>query len=1009
MSSETAIQAAADRNDTPPPEQPDKPADKVPDVRVKKPVNPFMQALTALASLKLTVALFVLSLILVFAGTIAQVDNGIWTVVAKYFRSFFVWIPFQNSLWKDPKSPLPGGFPFPGGWLLGSLLLANLLAAHAVRFKCTWKRSGILILHAGVIVMMLGELITGIAAVESQMIIEGGKSSNFTENHQAFELAITDPSDSKTDDVVVVPGRFLKKKGFIQNDELPFEIEVHRYMVNSALSQDVSGGNLANAGHGVKAVALEKPEVSGTDPEQKVDIPAAYVTFKKKGSGEALGTYLLTQWLTAQQVQVDGKTYDVEMRFKRMYKPYTVHLQKFTHDLYPGTTTPKDFASEIRLVDPSEGEDLEARIWMNHPLRYNGETFYQQSFLPGDTGTILQVVRNPAWLLPYFSCVIVALGMIVHFGIKLITFLQQALAKTRTIELSPLARYASLGVLPLGALLLIMLAVPHREGEGQMRLSEFGAVPVQESGRIKPIDTLARNTMMAISSRQTFKDKDGNSQPAVKWLLDVLTQSPAAEEHPIFRIDNDQLISLLGLKPKDGFRYSVKELREAGKMEQFIRQAQRVKGLDSKKYNEFDAKIAEFAKHVEAYGEAGDIRNLKIIPPPSGRAEWQSLIEALREEKVTGQPNKSATALLATLDAYVAKDPDKFNRSLGEYQDTLATAIPEESKTTRLETFFNRFAPFYICSILYPLIALMVCVSFLFAIVAERNWSEPLRRAAFWLCVLTLSVHTMGLLARMIIMDRPLVMVTNLYSSAVFIGWGCVGLGLLLDVIFRNGIGTLVGSVLGFLTCIIAHNLAAGGDTLEMMQAVLDTNFWLATHVTCVTMGYTATFVAGFLGILYIFINQATPMVRGEQLKNLAALLKILSVMIYGIICFATLLSFVGTVLGGIWADQSWGRFWGWDPKENGALIIVIWNALVLHARWAGLAKQRGVAALAVGGNIVTAWSWFGVNMLGVGLHSYGFMSGAVLWLGLFVASQFAIILLAYLPALILRGRSVAD
>src|SRR5262245_13192801 len=128
------------------------------------------------------------------------------------------------------------------------------------------------------------------------------------------------------------------------------------------------------------------------------------------------------------------------------------------------------------------------------------------------------------------------------------------------------------------------------------------------------------------------------------------------------------------------------------------------------------------------------------------------------------------------------------------------------------------------------------------------------------------------------------------------------------------------------------------------------------------------------------------------------ALGKSLAKMVYGIVCFATLFSFVGTVLGGIWADQSWGRFWGWDPKENGALIIVLWNALILHARWGGMVRERGLVTMAIFGNIVTSWSWFGVNMLNIGLHSYGFMDSAFLWLMVFVASQVALMGLGMLP-----------
>ncbi len=199
----------------------------------------------------------------------------------------------------------------------------------------------------------------------------------------------------------------------------------------------------------------------------------------------------------------------------------------------------------------------------------------------------------------------------------------------------------------------------------------------------------------------------------------------------------------------------------------------------------------------------------------------------------------------------------------------------------------------------------------------------------------------------------------------------------------------------GFVTQIIAHNLAMSGDTMEMMRAVLDTNFWLATHVVVVTLGYASTFLAGFLAIVYIFLGVFTKHAlayRRRKSKSLAQ-------MVYGIVCFATLFSFAGTVLGGIWADQSWGRFWGWDPKENGALLIVLWNATILHARWGGIVRERGLMNLAVVGNIVTSWSWFGVNMLGIGLHSYGFTDAAFRWLMLFVVSQLALIGLGLLPA----------
>jgi ABC-type transport system involved in cytochrome c biogenesis permease subunit len=255
--------------------------------------------------------------------------------------------------------------------------------------------------------------------------------------------------------------------------------------------------------------------------------------------------------------------------------------------------------------------------------------------------------------------------------------------------------------------------------------------------------------------------------------------------------------------------------------------------------------------------------------------------------------------------------------------------------------------------------------------------------------VLTLVVHTFALAARMYLQGRP--PVTNLYSSAVFIGWGCVNLGVFLERIYRNGFGNVVGAVMGAATLVIAQHLSLSGDTMEMMQAVLDTNFWLATHVTCVTLGYTATFVAGLLGIAFVVAGVLTSAINREGLKSFGQ-------MIYGVLCFATLLSFTGTVLGGIWADQSWGRFWGWDPKENGALLIVIWNALILHARWGGLVKTRGMAVLTIFGNMVTMWSWFGTNQLGIGLHAYGFNNTLVLVCRYFWLGQLPLIAVGMMP-----------
>jgi cytochrome c-type biogenesis protein CcsB len=384
-----------------------------------------------------------------------------------------------------------------------------------------------------------------------------------------------------------------------------------------------------------------------------------------------------------------------------------------------------------------------------------------------------------------------------------------------------------------------------------------------------------------------------------------------------------------------------------------------------------------------------------LLLPPHGTAEWRRMGEALLDAPHDKSPtlDESIHDYARMAGALAANQPEAFNAALRDLQSLLVSTAPKAVAKARAETFFNQMEPFYHAMVVYVLAGLLVCFFWF-------NLSEVLRRSAVWLLWLAFAIHTTGLIYRMVLEGRP--PVTNLYSSAIFIGWGACLLGLILEKFHKNGIGAFVAAGIGFITLIIAHHLAREGDTMEMMRAVLDTNFWLATHVVAVTVGYASTFVAGFLGLLYVVLGVFTPnLTRPMAQKSADAkgeLGKSIARMIYGIVCFATLFSFVGTVLGGIWADQSWGRFWGWDPKENGALIIVLWNALILHLRWGGLIRDRGLANCAIFGNVVTAWSWFGVNMLGIGLHSYGFTEAAFKWLVLFVLSQLALITLGQLP-----------
>jgi ABC-type transport system involved in cytochrome c biogenesis permease subunit len=527
---------------------------------------------------------------------------------------------------------------------------------------------------------------------------------------------------------------------------------------------------------------------------------------------------------------------------------------------------------------------------------------------------------------------------------------------------------------------------------------------------------------------------------AMQWMLEAMTRPDLADTRRVFRIDNREVLNALKLSV-DRKYFSFNEVR--ANFEQVQQEADRIREqqIDSQAQTAYQKGIVKvnFAvnlyfrikntlrpEHVDHFADrilegkeriapglvalakaekreehnTEDLQGIMqlyreydmlsrvayplIIPPKTGKKQedWANIGTTLKETLRGGEIPQAALAYARMADGYGNQSPSNFNNAVNEYRGFLAGNYTPELKKGAQENFFNHYAPFITSIVVY-------LVAFLFGCAFWVTWSPWTRRTAYYLLILAVVVHTSGLIFRMYLEGRP--PVTNLYSSAIFVGWGAVLLGILLERIWKDGIGGVTAAAVGVATLIIAHHLSLSGDTMEMLRAVLDTNFWLATHVVMITLGYSAMFVAGFLAILFV--------VRGFFTKTLGpATAKALNRMVYGIICFATLFSFVGTVLGGIWADQSWGRFWGWDPKENGALLIVIWCAVILHARWGGLIRDRGLMAAAIFGNIITAFSWFGVNMLGVGLHSYGFMDAAFKWLMLFNASQLIFIALAAVP-----------
>jgi hypothetical protein len=364
-------------------------------------------------SLRLTVVCLGFAILLVFFGTLAQVDLGLYKAQNEFFRSFIVFWGPKTATWKVPV--------LPGGYLVGGILLINLIASHVTRFKWTRAKIGIWLTHFGLILLLLGQLGTDMLSRESTLHLREGEAKNYSESDRQAELAVIDTTDPDTDKVFAIGQGSLMHKREIKPGDLPFTIRVKKFFANSNVqdrSADSAEPPPASEGLGPRALVKEVPRVTAMNLR---DIPSAIIDIQ--APDKSLGTWLVSEYLDRpQQFTYNNRTYRLQMRPRRYYSPFTIRLLEFRHDVYAGTDIPKNFSSRVQLQAPATSENREVKIYMNNPLRYAGETFYQASFDPDNHGTILQVVHNPSWLTPYLSCILVGLGLVVQFMTHLLGF-----------------------------------------------------------------------------------------------------------------------------------------------------------------------------------------------------------------------------------------------------------------------------------------------------------------------------------------------------------------------------------------------------------------------------------------------------------------------------------------------------------------------------------------------------------------------------------------------------------
>ena len=518
---------------------------------------------------------------------------------------------------------------------------------------------------------------------------------------------------------------------------------------------------------------------------------------------------------------------------------------------------------------------------------------------------------------------------------------------------------------------------------------EIGDIPLQDEGRIKPLDTFARNHLLAFYGKRSIKELD---MGATDWIINLILNPENGRDQKIFNIRNPEVASSLFLDWTNEHKYSFNQitpgLSEQSSMLEMIDQK------DASDRTVYEKQLYEISRNILRFEEISYLKALKFIPPSnnSESGEWLSPFDFI----LKGIPaNENQEAILNSLQMYLANrlagNDLEMTSALNRYEMALSTfqGINVKVDNLKKETWMNRVNLFYISLGLYLL-------SFIFLSISWMIKPILLNRVAYLLLISGTVIHGYGIFLRMQIMERP--PVTTLYESVIFVSLIIMALAVLLEYFRKDGLGIFVGSVSGSVLHYVGFSYAADGDTLGMLVAVLNSNFWLATHVTTITIGYGASLMAGCVGHLYLIQE-----IRGVNSASLKSIFNNL----FGITLLALFFTLFGTILGGIWADQSWGRFWGWDPKENGALLIVLWQLMMIHMRLSGLAKPKEFALGMALNNIIVALAWFGVNLLQVGLHSYGFDDGVARNLFMFIGFEIIFCLGTYYwPSLRVKLRS---
>jgi cytochrome c-type biogenesis protein CcsB len=508
---------------------------------------------------------------------------------------------------------------------------------------------------------------------------------------------------------------------------------------------------------------------------------------------------------------------------------------------------------------------------------------------------------------------------------------------------------------------------------GSLDFKQWGLLAIQDGGRRKPVDTFAKEALIRITGRSTYTDKTKRIWRPNDFVLSALVETHDWKNEPMVLVSSGQLIEQLGLD-KAQRRFSFAQLTGSPELQRLATEAQSLKRAE-KPLTRVQQEALSVSDRLTLLAHVMDGAALLIVPAPTSETDpwvdpsgWSKYYSESQAAPIQGQ-------LQAIAESFVQADGFNLNRAanqLGENLRRLSPSIYPSDRQLRLEYFYNHFEAFYRAIWCYGIALVILIAAHL------RKGGRALQAIGVALAALGLAFQASGIVMRCMIAGRP--PVTNMYESIIWVSFAVSFFGMIFFIRYRALIYLLAALPVTLIALLLVHQMPiAMPSSIDPLVPVLRDNFWLTVHVLTITLSYAAFALAMGFGHILLWRYARNPAAARADAP--------MHFWLYRVLQLGVLLLAAGTILGGVWANYSWGRFWGWDPKETWALIALLCYILALHGRLAGWWTQFGLAVASVVCFLAVLMAWYGVNfVLGKGLHSYGFGIGGERYVAIFVA-----------------------